>query len=142
MNCGNGHSCGCSSTSAEASRAGAAAIGAGPARNQTFRAPASVVETADKYQITLDVPGSSPEGIAVSLHEGVLSVVARVAPRAPEGARPIHTEYGVGDYRRQFRVADDVDAGAINAAYAQGVLTIDLPKARKAQARKVPVNAG
>lgn len=138
MNCENTSNCGCSSESTLASQT---AQGHGDVAAKAYRPAANVVETADKYQVTLDVPGSSPEGIDVQLHEGVLSVSARVTPRDPQNARPLLREFGVGDFRRQFRVGEDIDATAISAAYTAGVLTVDLPKAAKATPRRVPVSA-
>jgi HSP20 family protein len=48
-------------------------------------------------------------------------------------------EFGVGDYRREFRIGEDVHADAIAARYEAGVLTLDLPKATKAGPRRVAV---
>lgn len=142
MNCStNGSSCGCSTTNSTAAANTAPSQPASPTTGQTYRPPANVVESADKYQVTLDVPGSTPEGIDVQLHEGILSVTAKVAPRSFDNARPLLREFGVGDFRRQFRVGEDIEPAAISAAYASGVLTIELPKTRKPEARRVPVSA-
>ena len=48
-------------------------------------------------------------------------------------------EYGVGDFRRTFRVSESIDASKIAAEYADGVLRLHLPKAESARPRKVPV---
>lgn len=144
MNCGTGSNCACSGTSEVQTNSRPTATTAGqPAGSggQTYRPPANVVETADRYQITLEVPGSSPDGIDVQVYEGVLSVTAKVAPRESGAGRPLIREFGIGDYRREFRVGEDIDGGAITAAFAAGVLTINLPKSRKAEGRRVPVMA-
>ncbi len=138
MNCTNGAPCACST------EANSQAVDAQQARtnSQAYRAPANVVETAEKYQITLDVPGSSREAIDIDVHEGILSVTARVAPRTEPTGRAFLREYGIGDFRREFRLGEDITPGAITATYAAGVLTLDLPKARKPEARRVPVTVG
>lgn len=130
MNCASGSDCGCSPGAAQTGKA------------HTYRPQANVVETAEAYHVTLDVPGSSTEAIDVQVHEGILSIVARVQPRDRAGARPLSREFGVGDFRRQFRVGEDVDAAAISARYSEGVLAIELPKARRAEGRRIAVAAG
>lgn len=131
MNCGS-NNCGCSEASVRDQATGAQSA-------PTYRPTANVTETTEAYQVSLEVPGSSNEGIDVQVHEGVLTVVAKVAPRVPEGVRTIASEFGVGDYRREFRMGEDIDADGITASYDAGVLSIMLPKARKAQPRRVPV---
>jgi HSP20 family protein len=48
-------------------------------------------------------------------------------------------EYGIGDYRRTFRVSEQIDASRISAQYRHGVLTLRLPKAERARPRKIKV---
>ncbi|MEZ6234816.1 MAG: Hsp20/alpha crystallin family protein [Phycisphaerales bacterium] len=153
MNCTT-NSCGCtttnSTTNSATNRASTAATQ--PARShqpeptsspqpRAYRPPANVVELPDRYQIALEVPGSSRDAIDIQVHEGTLSVTARVAPRTPGNARHLLHEFGIGDYRRQFRVGEDIDPAAITATYEHGVLAIDLPKAARATPRRVPIAA-
>ena len=49
-------------------------------------------------------------------------------------------EYGVGDYYRSFQVSEAIDAGKISAEYADGVLTLHLPKAEAVKPRKIAVS--
>ena len=149
MNCTT-TSCGC--TTSNSATNGAAANATRPAgttqpeatgapQPRAYRPPANVVELPDRYQIALEVPGSSRDAIDIQVHEGTLSVTARVAPRTPGNARHLLREFGVGDYRRQFRIGEDIDPAAITATYEHGVLAIDLPKAARATPRRVPIAA-
>ena len=61
------------------------------------------------------------------------------AARRPGGEFLLH-EYGVGDYYRTFQVSEAIDAGKISADYADGVLTLHLPKAEALKPRKIAVN--
>jgi HSP20 family protein len=48
-------------------------------------------------------------------------------------------EYGVGDFRRAFRVGNQIDATRISADFADGVLRLHLPKIEAAKPRKISV---
>ena len=68
--------------------------------------------------------------------------LGRLAPAAWPGPErlPLY-EYGVGDYYRTFQVSEAIDAEKISADYADGVLTLHLPKAEALKPRKIAVNA-
>lgn len=135
MTCSTGADCACetpASQSAGASRAGA----------WTYRPAVDVIETPDAYRIVADAPGSSAERVGITFEDGVLTVDAAVEPRANGAGETHRVEYGVGSFHRRFRVHGEIDADSIGASYANGVLTVTLPKARRARPRKIPVSAG
>jgi HSP20 family protein len=51
----------------------------------------------------------------------------------------LRSERYYGTISRSFSLADDVDEGKAQAKYADGVLTLQLPKKTTAAARKVTV---
>ena len=108
----------------------------------TYRPAVDVIETPDAYRIVADAPGSSAERVGITFEDGVLTVDATVEPRANGAAEAHRVEYGVGSFHRRFRVHGEIDADSIGASYANGVLTVTLPKARRARPRKIPVSAG
>ena len=69
----------------------------------------------------------------------LLSVHAAVPARQLPG-RQLTQEYGVGDFRRSFRLGDGFDASQISAEYRRGVLTISVPRLAAVRPRKVPVS--
>ncbi|MGP1346221.1 MAG: Hsp20/alpha crystallin family protein [Phycisphaerales bacterium] len=107
----------------------------------SFRPAMDLYDLPDRYQIELEIPGASADGIELTVHESVLSVEARIAPRYREGITPVRGEFGVGDYRRQIRLGEDVDRDALSAAYADGVLTVMLPKRSERTPRRIEVRS-
>lgn len=108
--------------------------------SSTYRPAVDVLDVEDAYRIVADLPGSSAERVSITFEDGVLTLDAELAPRTREGAEPIRQEYGVGAFHRRFRVHGEVEPDAISASYANGVLTVTLPKASRAVRRRVPVN--
>ncbi len=124
---------------------GSCGTGASPATTErpakTFQPLVDVVDAGGEIVARLDVPGASAETIHVNLEKGVLTVRADVRARAREGGRWARREYGVGPYERRFRVGESIDPSGISAEYADGVLTVRLPKRAEGGARRVAVTA-
>lgn len=109
-----------------------------PERSLTYQPHVDIRDRGAEVVFVADMPGGRADGIDVTFDGGVLSIRADVAPRGLPG-RVVRQEYGVGDYRRSFRLGDGFDATAIVADYRKGVLTIRVPRAAAALPRKVPV---
>ncbi len=97
-----------------------------------------ICDCGTEVLLVLDMPGAAAASCEVSFEEGVLSVQAKVPQRQPPG-RQLVQEYGIGDYRRAFRLGDGFDASLITADYRRGVLTIHVPRLAAVQPRKIEV---
>ena len=58
------------------------------------------------------------------------------------GWTPLHTEYRIGAYHRQFRIGEGIDASRVSASMKNGVLELVLPKSAEQQPRQIEVRAG
>jgi len=106
-----------------------------------YRPAVDIIEFSDELRLVADVPGASSDGIDINFEKGVLTLHAKVGPRHSEETGYLLREYGVGDYYRVFTVSENVDASRISAEYADGVLTLHLPKSQAAQPRKIEVRS-
>jgi len=104
----------------------------------TYQPHVDVQDLGTEILLVADVPGARPDGLDVSFEDGVLTVHAAVAARELPG-RCVRQEYGVGDYRRSFRLGDGFDASLITAEYRRGVLTIRVPRLAAVRPRKIAV---
>lgn len=97
--------------------------------------------TRDDNEVVLrfDVPGIDRESIDVTVDRGVLTVSARRAEEHTENGRRFIRERVAGTFTRSVRLGDGLDADKIEAAYADGVLTVRVPLAERAKPRKVEV---
>ena len=105
-----------------------------------FRPNVDIVERADELTVYADVPGATADGVDVGFKEGTLAIHAKVPPRNEEVDFLVR-EYGVGDFYREFRVNETIDVSKISAEFADGVLTLHLPKVEAIKPRKIAVKS-
>jgi HSP20 family molecular chaperone IbpA len=108
----------------------------------SFRPDVDILESPDEFLVCADLPGVGEDGVSVELHEGELSIDARLTVEPEPAWRPLHQEYRLGGYHRRFRLSDRVDAQRISAEMRDGVLTLHLPKAARHRPRQIEVRAG
>ena len=104
----------------------------------TYQPHVDIQDLGTEILLVADVPGARADGLDVSFEDGVLTVHAAVPTRELPG-RCVRQEYGVGDYRRSFRLGDGFDASLITAEYRRGVLTIRVPRLAAVRPRKIAV---
>lgn len=117
-----------------------ASPGLHPERSTVYQPHIDIHDTGADVVLVADLPGATAGGIDVTFDDGVLTLKASVPSRALPG-RTIRRDYGVGDYRRAFRLGEGFDAAAITADYRAGVLTVRVPRVAAAVPRRVPVVA-
>jgi len=98
-------------------------------------------EVAEGLILEADLPGTTEHDVQVQLEENVLTLHARVPSPVPEGARPLHEEYRVGDFSRSFILSDEVERSQIGAELKNGVLRLTLPKAERAKTRRIEIKS-
>lgn len=104
--------------------------------------PIDIFETPEGLVLRADLPGVAPDSLELQVQDNKLSLFGRVAEQAPQGSKLLHQEYHVGDFVRSFILSDDVDHDRISAKLAEGVLELTLPRAKKAEPRKIEVQGG
>ena len=106
----------------------------------TYQPHVDICDTGGGLSIRADITGANTDSIDVAFEDGVLAVHAKVPAREQPG-RVLRQEYGIGDYRRSFRLGDGFDGAQITAEYRQGVLSIEVPRLAAVRPRKVAVRA-
>ncbi len=101
--------------------------------------PIDIYETDAGLVLEADLPGVTAERLELQVQDNKLTLFGRVSPQAPDGARLIHQEYRIGDYLRSFILSDDVAHERISAQMNDGVLQLTLPKAPRAEPRRIQV---
>jgi HSP20 family protein len=98
-------------------------------------------ENDGAYVVRADIPGVKKEDIKVNVDGNVVSISAEVKQEKEEkeGERVIRSERYRGEVSRSFSLGQDVDEGAAQAKYADGVLELTLPKKSGARQNKIVV---
>lgn len=109
--------------------------------NLTYQPNVDIRDLGTEVVFDADIPGAKADGIDVSFEDGVLSIQASVSARELPG-RAVLQEYGIGNYRRSFRLGEGFDASQITADYRRGVLTVRVPRVAAVRPRKVEVRVG
>lgn len=106
-----------------------------------FTPPIDIHEGADGLILEADLPGATEQSVSIQLEDNVLSLSAQVATPAPEGSRPLHEEFQIGDFYRSFILSDEVERTRITAELRNGVLRLTLPKAERAKTRRIEIKS-
>ena len=94
-----------------------------------LRPEADVFRSKESIRLLLDVPGAKEEDLEVEVHDGVLSVRARVE----------RAEQEVRVYERTFRLDRRMNPAGIEAELQRGVLKLELPFHEEAQPKRIAV---
>jgi len=109
-------------------------------RNRPHFSPnVDIIETPDELLVVADVPGLRPEDVDINFEKGTLEIFGKVPDRQRNETNYLLREYDVGDFYRSFDVSEAINAERINAEYANGVLTLHLPKTEAYKPRKITV---
>ena len=94
------------------------------------RIPAANVSENDReYRIELAVPGMTREDLKINIENNVLSVSGeKKDEKKEETDRYTRREYSYNSFARSFQLPEHVKSEEINAAYRDGVLTLNIPQ--------------
>lgn len=99
-----------------------------------------IIERNDNYLITAEMPGMAKDSFKVEIENNVLSIHGKkYSQEKGNGEQQYRSEREYGNYRRSFRLGDEIDTEKISAKYDSGVLEIVLPKTKKSKPKMVEV---
>jgi HSP20 family protein len=106
-------------------------------------APFSVnlYEDAEAYHLWALLPGADPGTIDVTATVDALVIAAESGASAPEGWRPLSSEWRPARWRRELALPGAVDADKAEVAYEHGVLRLRLPKPEATRPRTIKITA-
>ena len=104
-----------------------------------------VAERESDYVVYTELPGVDPEQVDVAFEHSVLTIrgtkPASLRSRDRSEVRRFAAERVSGAFERSVRLPEFVDADRIEASFANGLLTVTLPKAAETKSRRIDVRS-
>jgi HSP20 family protein len=99
-----------------------------------------IEEADDAYVVEADLPGVKRQDVNIELVGNELMVTGEIKERERKGALRRQTRR-VGRFDYRIVLPDHVDDDKVEANLTDGVLTVRVPKAERAQRRKIEVKS-
>jgi HSP20 family protein len=106
-----------------------------------FMPSAEMAETPEVIYLKLEVPGMEAKDIDVEVSDDVITISGeRKSETKSEVGGVTRSEFQYGKFERIMSLPARVAAEGVKADYAQGILSLTLPKAPAAEKKTVKVN--
>ena len=117
------------------------AAGAGNGGTLRHWIPAmDLVETKQHFVLRADLPGMSEADVKVELEDNVLTVAGERRTEQEEQREGYYRiERASGRFARSLTLPEGVDAGSIEASFANGVLEVRVPKPQARPPQRVSI---
>jgi HSP20 family protein len=106
----------------------------------THALPVDIVETEDAYELYATTAGVPEDGVEVTFENGMLSLAVKAVPFETQG-KVIRQERPWGNWSRKLELPKDVDSADITADFNNGLLTVRMPKAARAEPLRINIGA-
>ena len=106
---------------------------------QRVAMPLDVVRRENDVTLRLDVPGIDPEQLEVTVDRGILTISGKRQEERTENDKFFVRERSMGTFTRRLRLPETLNADAVEASYANGVLEVRIPVTEQAKPRKIEV---
>jgi HSP20 family protein len=100
-----------------------------------------VRENDDGFVVTAELPGLSSDDVEVNVENGILAISGEKKEEREEGGSAHVVERRYGRFQRNFSLPRSVDNAKVDASFENGILTVSLPKAATAKARKIAIKS-
>jgi HSP20 family protein len=103
--------------------------------------PMNVSEDPDHYYVRALIPGVDAAKLDVSVVHQTIAVSGTRQTLGEQGASYHRKERAEGAFSRSVTLPESFDGARVDARYADGILTLTLPKHEAAKPRRVTVQA-
>lgn len=106
-----------------------------------FTPPVDIYQSENAFVVIAEMPGVDESSVDITLEKCILTIQGESHREILEGYRLVRSEAPNGNYRRMFRLSEEVDLERADAVMKDGVLRLTLPKHENARPRKISVRS-
>lgn len=102
----------------------------------------NIYDSKEAIEVLVEAPGYTREQLDIQLDNGVLSIkgIGNVEDEAEASKRVVlRKERPESFFEKKIQLTTDFDIDALSAVLSNGLLTIRLPKAARAQAKQITI---
>jgi HSP20 family protein len=112
----------------------------GRERQAPWMPATDVYETEDEVVVTVELPGIKAEDVEVSVEDSTLSISgAREFSDEVKQEHYHRIERRYGSFSRAIALPPQADTTQVDARFADGILTVEVPKVEKAVSRTIEI---
>ena len=122
---------------------GAASCAPISSARRTSNLAIDIRQNDEAYVIEASVPGFAPENIDVTVEDDVLTIKGSLNEQSEEERGGyLHRERRKSSVYRQVALPAEARLEEITAGFSNGVLTVTVPRSKKPEPRRIPINGG
>lgn len=106
--------------------------------SRAWRLPVDVYSTEEEIVIVAAVPGLAPEDVEITIEGDSLTIQGEI-PAHLDNVNYLFQERAVGKFVRVLSLNIPVDADKSEATFANGLLTLNIPKAEAIKPKQIKV---
>jgi HSP20 family molecular chaperone IbpA len=110
-----------------------------PGNAAALMPPVDVIEDSTGITLRADLPGVPKDKLSLQVEADTLTIEAEMSIGTPDGMEASYAEVSVPRYRRAFTLSKELDPSKVSAELRNGVLSLRIPKAERAQPRRIEV---
>ena len=102
-----------------------------------------LVETVEHFVLKADLPGVAESDVSIELEKNVLTIAGERRAQLEEKHEGYYRlERSSGAFSRSLTLPEGIDAGAVSATFANGVLEVRIPKPEQPKPQRVQIAVG
>ncbi len=101
-----------------------------------------VVDDGRAWRLVFEVPGSVPDRLSLEVLGRVVTLRGERRPTDCESGQFLRIERVSGPFERSLELPEEPDPEATTASYADGLLTVEIPRRSRSRSRSIPIRRG
>lgn len=104
--------------------------------------PVDVVQDAHGWRLVFEIPGTDPDTVRVDVAGRIVVVRGERRQTERQHGTFLCVERAAGAFERLVELPDEPDPDGGSASYADGLLTLEIPRRPTTRHRTIPIRPG